>query len=174
MSLPRMTIRTFVETLTSSIKTTVMVLAIMLGAQVISFALVDSGASRALTQSVIDLGLSKWALLGVITIMYIILGDFIDGISMMLLTLPLIYPIVLEAGFDPIVFAVMLVCFIELGQITPPVGLNLFVIHAIDRRIPHKDVIKGSLPFGALMLLLVFLLALFPGLALWLAHRAGA
>jgi C4-dicarboxylate transporter, DctM subunit len=126
-----------------------------------------------LTQSVINLGLSKWALLGVISVLYIILGDFIDGISMMLLTLPLLYPIVVAAGFDPIVFGVMLVLFIELGQITPPVGLNLFVIHSIDRRISHRDVIRGALPFGALMLVLVAVLGAFPDLALWLAHRAG-
>jgi C4-dicarboxylate transporter, DctM subunit len=173
MSLPRMTVPTFVKAFVSSVNTTVMVLAIMLGAQVISFALVDTGASRELTQSVINLGLSKWALLGVISVLYIILGDFIDGISMMLLTLPLLYPIVVAAGFDPIVFGVMLVLFIELGQITPPVGLNLFVIHSIDRRISHRDVIRGALPFGALMLVLVAVLGAFPDLALWLAHRAG-
>jgi tripartite ATP-independent transporter DctM subunit len=173
MSLPRMTPRIFSSALVASVKTTVMVMAIMVGAQVLSFALVDTDASRQLTQAVIDLDLSKWALLGVVSILYIILGDFIDGISMMLLTLPLLYPIMVDAGFHPVVFAVMLVIFIELGQITPPVGLNLFVIHAIDPRIPHGHVIRGSLPFGGIMLVLVFALAAFPQLALWLAERAG-
>jgi tripartite ATP-independent transporter DctM subunit len=173
MSLPRLNARRFVECLVSSVNTTVMVLAIMLGAQVISFALESTNASRSMTQAVIDLDLSKWALLGVVSVLYIILGDFIDGISMMLLTLPLLFPIMVDAGFNPIVFGVMLVVFIELGQITPPVGLNLFVIHSIDRRIPHSAVIRGSLPFGFIMLALVALLAAFPGLAMWLANKAG-
>ncbi len=171
LAAPRLNLRVIRMAITRTIETTVMVMSIMLGAQIATFALVDTGASRELTQWVIDQDLSKYALLAVIAVMYIILGDFIDGVSMMLLTLPLLYPVIVAAGFDPIWFGIVLVIFIELGQITPPVGLNLFVIQGLDPDVTHGQVIKNALPYAVLMLGLVGLLTAFPDIALWLADR---
>ena len=164
----RLSWRVFAESVTSTVRTTCMVLFIILGAQVLTYALVKTGASRALTAWVVGLGLSKWVLFVIVTLLYIFLGCIIDGVSMMVLTLPILYPIMLAAGFDPIWFGIALVILIELGNVTPPVGLNMFVIHGISGGRPIGEVIRGSLPFGVLMLVVLALIGVFPGLVSWL------
>lgn len=164
----RLSRRVFVESVTSTVQTTCMVLFIILGAQVLTYALVKTGASRALTAWVVDLGLSRWVLFAIVTLLYIFLGCIIDGVSMMVLTLPILYPIIIAAGFDPIWFGIALVILIELGNVTPPVGLNMFVIHGLSGGRPIGEVIWGSLPFGVLMLVVLALISVFPGLVGWL------
>ena len=170
MAVKNMTVAKLVDALRGTVTTTVMVLAIVLGAQIISFALVDTGASREIAAVVADLGLSEIALIAALTVFYVILGDFLDGVSMMLLTLPVVFPVVMDAGIDPIVFGIIMVLFIELGQISPPIGLNLFVIHGLDPTIPHGSIMRAALPYCALMIVLVFLIAVFPELVTWLAQ----
>jgi len=143
------------------------VLFIIMGAQILSFAFVRTGINRQVSEGVVALDLSRWTLFAVITILYIILGMLVDGISMMVLTLPVLYPVILNAGFDPIWFGVVLVTLIELGQITPPVGLVLFVIQGISRA-PMSEVARGALPFMLLFLVGIVLMALFPQTATWL------
>ena len=164
----RLNWRVFAESVTSTIRTTCMVLFIIVGAQILTYALVKTGASRALTAWVVGLGLSKWILFAIVTVLYIFLGCIIDGVSMMVLTLPILYPIIIAAGFDPIWFGIALVILIELGNVTPPVGLNMFVIHGISGGRPIGEVIWGSLPFGILMLAVLALIGIFPGLVSWL------
>ena len=164
----RLTWRVFAESVTSTIRTTCMVLFIIVGAQILTYALVKTGASRALTAWVVGLGLSKWILFALVTVLYIFLGCIIDGVSMMVLTLPILYPIIIAAGFDPIWFGIALVILIELGNVTPPVGLNMFVIHALSGGRPIGEVIWGSLPFGVLMLVVLALIGIFPELVSWL------
>jgi tripartite ATP-independent transporter DctM subunit len=153
--------------LVNTTRVTCMVLFIILGAQVLSFALVKVGLNRQVTEWVVGLELSRWVLFAVITVLYIVLGMLVDGISMMVLTLPVLYPIVLKAGFDPIWFGVVLVTLIELGQITPPVGLVLFVIQGIARA-PMSEVALGALPFMVLFLVGIVVIAIFPQTATWL------
>ena len=124
--------------------------------------------SRALTASVVGLGLSRWLLFAIIVLLYIFLGCIIDGVSMMVLTLPILYPIVIAAGFDPIWFGIVLVIMIELGGITPPVGLNMFVIQGLSGGRPMSEVVWGSLPFGVMMLVVLALISIVPGLVTWL------
>ena len=93
---------------------------------------------------------------------------FLDGISLMVLTIPVAYPAVTALGFDPLWFAVFLVLMIEMGAITPPVGLNLYVIHGIDKYGTLGNVIVGTMPFFGAMLMNVVILTAFPILALWL------
>ena len=164
----RLNWRVFAGSVTSTIRTTCMVLFIIVGAQILTYALVKTGASRALTAWVVGLGLSKWILFAIVTVLYIFLGCIIDGVSMMVLTLPILYPIIIAAGFDPIWFGIALVILIELGNVTPPVGLNMFVIHGISGGRPIGEVIWGSLPFGILMLAVLALIGIFPGLVSWL------
>ena len=164
----RLSWRVFAGSVTSTIRTTCMVLFIIVGAQILTYALVKTGASRALTAWVVGLGLSKWILFAIVTVLYIFLGCIIDGVSMMVLTLPILYPIIIAAGFDPIWFGIALVILIELGNVTPPVGLNMFVIHGISGGRPIGEVIWGSLPFGILMLVVLALIGIFPGLVSWL------
>jgi tripartite ATP-independent transporter DctM subunit len=155
------------ESLISTTRVTCMVLFIIVGAQVLSFALVKVGLNRAVTEWVVGLGLSKWLLFALIVVMYIVLGMLIDGISMMVLTLPVLYPIVIGAGFDPIWFGVVLTSLIELGLLTPPVGMVLFVIQGISGAALH-EVARGTLPFMVLLLMGIVLMAIFPQLVLWL------
>jgi C4-dicarboxylate transporter DctM subunit len=164
----RLTWHVFVDSVASTVRTTCMVLFIIVGAQILSYALVRTGASRALTAWVVGLGLSRWLLFAIIVVLYVFLGCIIDGVSMMVLTLPILYPIVIAAGFDPIWFGIVLVIMIELGGITPPVGLNMFVIQGISGGRPMSEVVRGSLPFGVMMLVVLVLISMVPGLVTWL------
>jgi len=164
----RLSWRIFVDSVASTVRTTCMVLFIIVGAQILSYALVRTGASRALTAWVVGLGLSRWLLFAIIILLYVFLGCIIDGVSMMVLTLPILYPIVIAAGFDPIWFGIVLVIMIELGGITPPVGLNMFVIQGLSGGRPMSEVVWGSLPFGVMMLVVLVLISIAPGLVTWL------
>ena len=170
----RLTWSILVDSVAGTVRTTCMVLFIIVGAQILSYALVRTGASRALTAWVVGLGLSRWLLFAIIVLLYIFLGCIIDGVSMMVLTLPILYPIVVAAGFDPIWFGIVLVIMIELGGITPPVGLNMFVIQGLSGGRPMSEIVRGSLPFGMLMLVVLALISIFPGLVTWLPARVLA
>lgn len=156
------------ESVISTVKTTCMVIFIIIGAQILSTALTYSGVSRSISEGVLGLGLTKWQFFMVIVVLYVVLGFFVDGISMIYMTLPVLLPLINAFEFDLIWFGIVLTILIELGQITPPVGLNLFTIHAISGGASFADVAKGSLPYVFLMLIMIALLAIFPELALWL------
>ena len=158
----------FSEALMSTVRTTCMVIFIIIGAQILSTALTYSGASRAISEWILALGLSKWVFFSALVVLYIALGCFVDGISMIYMTLPVLLPLVKAFDFNLIWFGIILTILIELGQITPPVGLNLFTIHAISGGYSFTEVVKGAAPYVILMLLMVLLLAVFPELALWL------
>jgi tripartite ATP-independent transporter DctM subunit len=160
--------RVFTESLMATVKTTCMVALIIICAQILSTALTYSGVSRAVSEWVMGLGLGKWQFFLALVVLYIVLGCFVDGISMIYMTLPVLLPLIKSFGFDLIWFGIVLTILIELGQITPPVGLNLFTIHAISGGASFSEVVKGSAPYVILMLLMVILLAVFPALALWL------
>ena len=119
----------------------------------------------------IALQLSKWALLAVILLMVIVFGFFLPPVSIILMTAPIILPPLKAAGFDLIWFGVVMTIVMEMGLIHPPVGLNIFVIKNIAPDIPLKDVIRGVMPFVALMFVAVFLLCFFPSIATFLPDR---
>jgi tripartite ATP-independent transporter DctM subunit len=154
--------------LSQTVRTTSMILFIMAGASIFSFALVNSGINRELTNWVVSQGQVQATFFILICIIYIIMGCFFDPISMVVLTMPILYPIVLKFGFNPIWYGVILVILIELGLITPPVGFNLFVIHGISGGRPMGEVIRGSFPYMLMMLLMITILYFFPQIAIWL------
>ena len=154
--------------LSQTVRTTSMILFIMAGASIFSFALVNSGINRELTNWVVSQGQVQATFFILICIIYIIMGCFFDPISMVVLTMPILYPIVLKFGFNPIWYGVILVILIELGLITPPVGFNLFVIHGISGGRPMSEVIRGSFPYMLMMLLMITILYFFPQIAIWL------
>ena len=158
----------FWDALMGTVRVTCMVLFIIIGAQILSNALTYTGVSRGVSEWIVGLELSRWTLFLALVVLYLILGCFVDGVSMIYITLPVLFPVVVQAGFHPIWFGVILTVLIELGQITPPVGLNLFTIHGISGGYPFSDVVIGSLPFVFVMLFVILLLCLWPGLALWL------
>jgi TRAP-type C4-dicarboxylate transport system permease large subunit len=111
-------------------------------------------------------------ILGLIIVVYFVLGMFMDAISIMVLTMAVIFPTVTHLGYDPIWFGVVVVILLEIGLITPPVGMNLFTIQSLDpRRISLADVAWGSAPFVVLMLIALMFLIAFPQIALWLPSR---
>ncbi len=164
----RFTRRMFAESLMATVKTTCMVALIIICAQILSTALTYSGVSRAVSEWVMGMGLGKWEFFVALVVLYIVLGCFVDGISMIYMTLPVLLPVVKAFGFDLVWFGVILTVLIELGQITPPVGLNLFTIHAISGGAKFSEVAAGSAPYVALMLFVILLLCLWPQIALWL------
>jgi len=163
-------LRKIVQAAFNAAKTSSMLLFIMIGAQIFSFAVVTSGINRALTSWISESGFPPLLLLTIVSLIYIVLGFFMDGPSMMILTIPLLYPVVVNAGFDSVWFGVILVILIELGQITPPMGLNLFMIKSIDKESTMKEVVAGAMPYICLMLALIVILTMFPQIALWLPN----
>lgn len=164
----RLTAAVLMESLMSTVRSTCMLTMIIVGAQILSTGLTYSGASREISSWIVDMGLSKWEFFGLLVALYIFLGCFVDGLSMIYMTLPVLFPTVVAMGFDPIWFGVVLTVLIELGQITPPVGLNLFTIHAISGGHRFGEVALGSMPYAGLVLLMLLILAIWPGLATWL------
>jgi tripartite ATP-independent transporter DctM subunit len=160
--------RVLTESLMATVKTTCMVALIIICAQILSTALTYSGVSRTVSEWVMGLGLGKWQFFAALVVLYLVLGCFVDGVSMIYMTLPVLLPVVKAFGFDLVWFGVILTVLIELGQITPPVGLNLFTIHAISGGAKFSEVAAGSAPYVALMLLVILALCLWPEIALWL------
>jgi tripartite ATP-independent transporter DctM subunit len=155
----------------SGARTTGMILLIVLGAFVLNLALSLSGIGEALTKWVTGFGLGRVQLLMTLIVFYLILGMFMDTLSMMVATIPLTFPVVSAAGIDPIWFGVFIVLMCELGLITPPVGMNLFVVQGIRPDSgPVTDVIKGALPYALIMIGAALILIALPGLATWLPN----
>jgi TRAP-type C4-dicarboxylate transport system permease large subunit len=115
--------------------------------------------------------LAPWMVIVVISMIYLVLGMLIESISMMLMTLPVTFPIVTALGFDPIWFGIYLVVMVELGLITPPVGLVLFVLRGMSGNVPLSEIVYGVLPFAAIMLAFVTLIYTFPGIIAWLPSQ---
>jgi C4-dicarboxylate transporter DctM subunit len=114
------------------------------------------------------LGLSPFSMLLVIVLMYIVLGFFIETLSLMVITIPIVVPIIISLGFDPIWFGILMIVLIEMALITPPVGLNLYVVQAARKGGSMGDVMVGAIPFVIAMLAMVAALIAFPDIALFL------
>jgi len=157
----------FREGLLGATRVSCMIAFILAGAAVLTVAMGFTGIPRQLAAWIVTLGLDANELLVVLTLFFIALGCFLDGISLVLLATAVIMPMVIQAGFDPIWFGVYLVIVIEMAQITPPVGMNLFVIQGLTGK-PLARIARAALPSFLLLLLTIVLLAAFPGLATWL------
>src|SRR5699024_1469741 len=156
----------------NTIRITSMVLFIVIGAQILTYLIVKSGINRALTTWITEVDPSPVIFIIIIIIIYLILGCLIDGLSLMFLTIPILWPLIDAMGFDGIWFGILLVILIEISQITPPVGMNLFVLQGIsDDENSLPDIIKGNLPYFFLYLLLAVIIILFPELVMWLPSK---
>lgn len=154
-----------------TMRTTAMIMLIIIAAQFLNFVLAAIGLTDGLSTWIEDLGLGKYGSLLLILALYLVLGCFMETISMMVLTTPFIAPIVFKLGWDPVWWGIMLTVVIEAALITPPVGLNLYVVQGMRQSGKIQDVIRGSLPFVMAMLVLMGLLLAFPQLALWLPQK---
>ncbi|HWV09736.1 MAG TPA: TRAP transporter large permease subunit, partial [Pseudomonas sp.] len=156
----------------STMRTSGMIIFITLSAFFLNFVLSSIGLTSSLVSFVTDLHLSPMATLLAIILFYIVLGCFMDTLAMLITTAPLVVPVIIALGFDPLWFGVILIILCEMGQITPPFGMNLFVVQSIRNKGNFMDVVYGALPFCFVLLLLIALLILFPQLALWLPQCA--
>ena len=164
---------TFNLSLLGATKTSCMIAFILAGSTFLSLAMGFTGLPRNLAIWIDGMNLSPYTLLFVLTIFYIILGMFLDGISAVVLTMAIIEPMIRQAGFDMIWFGIYLVIVVEMAQITPPVGFNLFVLQGMA----NKDmgfIAKSAFPLFLLMILAVIIVVIFPEIALWLPNKMSA
>ena len=164
------------QVMVRALRTTVRVcgniLFIIYAAFLFSYAISFAGVGEQITSFLVDLKLSRLGFFFALLVLYTVLGCLVESLGMIVVTVPLLYPVLLQYGIDPIWFGVILVVFIEMGQISPPIGINLFVIQSIWTG-KLKDVVWGTVPFHLLMFVLLILLVLFPGIALWLPSGAA-
>ncbi|MBM3488405.1 MAG: TRAP transporter large permease [Alphaproteobacteria bacterium] len=154
--------------LLDSVKTTAMVFLILIGAQVFGPFLALSGLPAHVAETLSDLAMPRWVVLVLILALYIVLGMFLEGFAMMVLTIPIVFPIVTALGYDPIWFGVMMVIVLEMGLISPPVGINVFVVKGLVPDVPMGQVFIGIIPFMIAMAVCLAILMVFPEIALFL------
>jgi tripartite ATP-independent transporter DctM subunit len=157
-----------------TMKTTAMVMLIVVAAFFLNFVLASIGVNKVITDLMVDLPWSPTVSMLMIVAIYLVLGMFMETLSLMIATTPIIVPAIVALGFDKVWFGVVFMILIEAALITPPIGVNLFVVQSVRGGGPFRDVIVGALPFLLMMIGLIFVLLAFPGLALWLPRFAGA
>ena len=162
------------ETLLETGQTSAMIFTILIGAITLNNLVIFSGLANALADFVSGLDMSPATVMLIILLMYLIMGCFLDALAMILLTVPIFYPIVLDLGYDPIWFGIIVVMVVELGLITPPIGMNVFVIKGMSQSVPLVAIYKGVLPFVIGQVLLIIAVFLIPDIALWLPETARA
>ncbi|MEO0748302.1 MAG: TRAP transporter large permease [Pseudomonadota bacterium] len=156
--------------LRDSTKESVMILFIIAAAGVFSYMLSSLFITQSIAAWIGELDVNRWVLMGAVNVFLIIAGFFLPPVAVILMAAPILLPIITSAGFDPIWFAVVLTINMEIGLISPPVGLNLYVINGIAPDISLKTILQGSLPFVACMIVAIILLCIFPGIATWLPN----
>lgn len=153
-----------------TMRTTAMIMLILIAANFLNFILDSVGLAETLRQFVNHLGLTPFKTLLVIIALYLVLGLFVETLSLMVITVPIVTPVITGAGYDPVWFGVLLILLIEMALITPPVGLNLYVVQGVRRTGSISDVMFGAFPFMLMLLVMIGILVAFPDLALFLAR----
>lgn len=154
--------------LKGTVRTTAMIMLVVIGAYVLNFVLTAAGVSKALQDFLQGLGMGPLATLMVIIVMYIVLGFFIETLSLMVATIPIVVPIIAQLGYDKIWFGILMIILVEMALITPPVGLNLYVVQGARKSGRFTDVMIGVIPYAIAMLVMVGLLIIYPSIALFL------
>ncbi|MFJ7735546.1 TRAP transporter large permease [Lysinibacillus sp. NPDC097287] len=163
----RLSFKTIYESLLITTKQTAMIFTIVIGAHVFAYFVALTRVGNDIINAIEASGLPAAAILFLLVIMYLIMGMFMDLIGTMLLTLPLVFPLIIGLGYDPIWFGIVLVLLLEIGLITPPVGINLFIVSE-NSGIPSNKVMVGSVPFLGVLLVALLLIILFPQIVLFL------
>lgn len=164
----KLTLRRLYDILIDSARTTAILFSLVIGAALFSEFLNYSGVHRALLDFITQSGFSPAMIIAMICVIYVLLGMVMETMSMIFLTVPLFFPIVVGLGFDPVWFGIILVMLCELGLITPPIGINLFVMRSVAPDVPISKIIRGVLPFISVDILRIALVAVFPAIALFL------
>jgi tripartite ATP-independent transporter DctM subunit len=161
------------EALLQATRTAAAVFTVLIGALLFGYFLTITQTPQKLTGFLTGLGVGRYGVLALIMLMYLVLGCLMDAMAMIILTVPIIFPVVTALGFDPIWFGVIIVMTVELGLIHPPVGMNVFVIKSVVKDVSFTTIFKGVLPFVATDILRLVILVAFPVIALWLPARMG-
>jgi len=164
----RLTKKAMIDGLFDTIRISCMVIFLVAGANMFSYFLALSTIPSKVSLWIAGLGVSKYLVLTIILAIYLVLGAFLDAVSMMVLTLPVVFPIILSLNFDPVWFGVIAVLMMEAGLITPPVGLNVYTLAGIARDVPMGEIFKGTLPFLFAIFITVLAITLLPDLATYL------
>ena len=170
----RLTLRTLLHAFEGTMRTTAMIMAILLAAYFLNFVITSIGLTTQVNRFITGLQLTPVQLLIAVVIFYFVLGMFMETLSMMVATVPIIAPIMFKAGFDPVWFGIIIIILMELAMITPPVGINLYVVQGLRKRGRIDDVIIGASPFVVTMLVMLLLLAIWPQIALFLPQMAAS
>ncbi len=156
-----LTWRSFADSLKGATRLSCMIMFILAGAAFLTKAMALTGIPAALAQGVASLNLGPYGLIAVLTVVYVLLGTALDGVSMIVLTTSIVIPLVQHAGFDLVWFGIFIVLLVEIAEITPPVGFNLFVMQTMTGK-EQTEVAKASLPFFLMLVLTVVLITVFP------------
>ena len=167
---PRQLLRT---SLIDTVKTTAMIFTVLIGAILFNNLLILASVPTMVSDWISGLPLGPTAVLLVIVAMYFVLGCLLDSLAMILLTIPIVFPIVKALGYDPVWFGIVIVMVVELGLITPPIGMNVFVIKGMAPDVPLETIFRGVTPFIVAQVILIFLLIAFPQIALWLPETVS-
>lgn len=169
----RLTLKNLSASLFEAARISVLVLFLVAGANVFSYFLALSTIPMAVSSWMAGLEVSRYVVLLIIILIYMLLGCFLDAISMMVLTMPVIFPVIKTLGFDPIWFGVICVIMMEAGLITPPVGLNVYTLAGVVKDVPMQTIFRGAAPFLLSMIAVVILITLFPKIVLFLPSMMG-
>ncbi len=164
----RLSIPAFFSSIEGAVKTTAMIFAILIGAMILGYFMSATRLPFELARMVGELQVNRYVILAAILGVYVILGCLLVPMAMVILTIPIVYPLVVAQGFDPIWFGIITVRVFEIAQITPPVGMNVFVIKGVAKDVSLEDIYKGIIPFFIADLLHVAMLIAFPQVVLWL------
>ena len=159
------------EALLSATRTAAAVFTVLIGALLFGYFLTITQTPQKLTEFLTGLGIGRYGVLALIMVMYLLLGCLMDAMAMIILTVPIIFPVIMQLGFDPIWFGVIIVMTVELGLIHPPVGMNVFVIKSVVQEVSFTTIFKGVIPFVLTDILRLLILIAFPAIALWLPGR---
>lgn len=169
----KLSFRNLSDSLLEAVRISVLVLFLVAGANVFSYFLALSTIPMAVSSWMAGLAVSRYVILSIIVIIYLILGCFLDAISMMVLTMPVIFPVIKALGFDPIWFGVICVIMMEAGLITPPVGLNVYALAGVVKDVPMQTIFRGAVPFLLAMVVVVIIITIFPIICLFLPSMMG-
>ncbi|MBY4678785.1 TRAP transporter large permease [Marinobacterium arenosum] len=168
-----LSVKMLFEALEGTMKTTGMIMLIIVASYFLNFVLASSGVTREISNFITASGLDSFNTLLLVVALYVILGFFLETLSLMVITLPIVAPVIISLGYDPIWFGVLVILLIEMALITPPVGLNLYVVQSVRKEGSLNQVMTGALPYVLMMVIMGIFLIAFPDIALYLPGIIG-
>ena len=161
------------EVCEATARTTAMVVAILVASFFLNIVIQTIGLTRQLSELIRAYQMTPLQVLVAVVALYLVLGTFMEELSMMIATIPITTPLMVQAGYDPVWYGILVVLLIQTAMVTPPFGINLFVIHGIRGRGTLSDVERGSAPFVLALLLMILLICIYPEIVMWLPRLVG-